>query len=56
MYQVIRSSRAAAAVCLAVAMATKVVIGLYDNRSAEAQTTRDPVLVGAGDISQVRDQ
>jgi hypothetical protein len=53
MYQVIRSSRAAAAaVCLAVAMATGVVIGLYDNRSAEAQTTRDPVLVGAGDISR----
>lgn len=53
MYQVARLPRAAAAVCLAVVMATGVVLGLHESiRPAEAQTTGDPVLVGAGDISR----
>ena len=52
MHYVVRSSRVAAALCLAVAMAAGVILGLYDARSAEAQTTGDPVLVGAGDISR----
>src|SRR5918994_1551150 len=52
MHYVVRSSRVAAALCFAIAMAAGVILGLYDARSAEAQTTGDPVLVGAGDIAR----